>query len=125
MIYDARRAPTRPRSGRRGQGQPFLLAFINIQFFVSQTHVISVEKTPGFAGGLAEFDSSVVILLVLVLDWNHCIQQKHKAMDIDDDRSCLPVGFEYEYRFAEYEYDILSPAPLRSLPQATRYAGGT
>ncbi len=50
-------------------------------------------------------------------------------MGIDDDRSCLPVGFEYEYRFAkyeyEYEYDILSPAPLRSLPQTTRYAGGT
>ncbi len=31
-------------------------------------------------------------------------------MDIDDDRPCLPVGFEYEYRFAEYEYDILFPA---------------
>ncbi len=60
------------------------------------------------------------------------MQQKQEAMGIDDDRSCLPVGFEYEYRFAEYEYrfaeyeyDILSPAPLRSLPQATRYAGGT
>ncbi len=57
------------------------------------------------------------------------MQQKHKAMDIDDDRPYLPVGFEYEYRFAEYEYeyeyDTLFPAPLRSLPQATRYAGGT
>ncbi len=89
--------------------------------------IISVEKTPGFAGGLAEFDGSVVILfvLVLVLEWNHCVQQKQEAMGIDDDRSCLPVEFEYEYRFAEYEYDILSPAPLRNLPQATRYAGGT
>ncbi len=53
------------------------------------------------------------------------MQQKQEAMDIDDDRPCLSVGFEYEYRSAEYEYDILSSAPLRSLPQATRYAGGT
>ncbi len=48
-------------------------------------------------------------------------------MDVDDDRPCLGSGFEYEYRSAEYEYeyDIFSPAPCRSFPQATRYAGGT
>ncbi len=39
-------------------------------------------------------------------------------------RPCLPVGFEYEYRWAEYEYDIYSLAPFRGFPQATGSAGG-
>jgi hypothetical protein len=40
--------------------------------------VYSCEKIPGFAGGLAKFDSSIVILfvLVLVLELNHSIQAK-------------------------------------------------
>ncbi len=48
------------------------------------------------------------------------MQTKQEAMDAADDRSCLSLGFEYEYRSAEYEYDINSPASFRSFPQATR-----
>jgi len=53
------------------------------------------------------------------------MQTKQEAMNTDDDRQCLSLGFEYEYRSAEYEYDINSPAPFRGFSQATRYAGGS
>ncbi len=118
------------RTTALGQSQVTTISYCTVSsgfgYFTHNTKAGEVLRVSASESG-AEFDSSVVILfvLVLVLDWNHCMQQKQEAMDIDDDRPCFPVEFEYEYRFAEYEYDILFLAPLRSLPQASRYAGGT